>query len=923
MNGEDTMTSRRELAGTWCARLLRTSIWSAKRCVLTLATIGLLVDAATSQLKISAPSNQVIAGQSVQLVVTSPGGADVTSAPETIYLTSNETVGNVSGTGLVSTYVPGRLTVSVANVDFGSPTLAAQSGEIELLVGLPGDADYDGLPDAYETTFGLNPLSGVDAATDLDGDGLLNFEEHTLGTNPATADSDGDGHTDGLEVFDGTNPLSPDPFVVLDDKWVLMLNGQVVQPNADGVFSLRNIALADTSPTDFWSDTCFRVTGVRLVDGLPTEYLWSPPFRLRDDLTTLLTDFTVSNAPGYFSPESIAASLADTDGVISVLQSTSMVVSGRYVRPSGPPIVTILDPSPLYPVCVGDFGTPPTMRFVSSNPAIASIDDLGIVRGHSPGRAHLTVEFEGNLAITEVRVAPPGDPLTTIRGFVQLEDGTPVSGATIKVTQGANTLTTLSQSIGGQLGRFEIPGALSIAQPIQQGQAAKIQALVEVTVAGQPLRGISPLVDATPGGVTDMGVIVASAGGGGFRDYALTVPRNWVGSTALSLQINSRDYSVVQVRAPGIGFQQQIVTQPNGLYEVQLPLSLELTGSEIVESKGITVSATKDVHVSLVNRRPTTSEVFTALPTASLGFSYRVMSHRPADGSSTFAVLAIEDNTQVQITTTAATPNHPAGAMFLVDLNAYDAYQVQSSLGDLTGSIVTASKPIAVFGANRCARVPDTQDFCDYLVEQLPPTPAWGTQFSAVPLSGRLNGDTWRFLASELDTTITIDGPGAAQQQLHLTNAGDFVQLNLPGFQTISSNKPILAAQFANGTAFDNQPGDPMMMLVAANTQWLSSYVFSTPTAGFNTHYVNIVAPVAIAQAGQVLLDGVSVPSGAFTTLPGGQFAAARRTLTAGKHRLSSLNSTAPLGAQVYGFAGAPNHEGYGFPAALSLPIGH
>jgi hypothetical protein len=83
---------------------------------------------------------------------------------------------------------------------------------------------------------------------------------------------------------------------------------------------------------------------------------------------------------------------------------------------------------------------------------------------------------------------------------------------------------------------------------------------------------------------------------------------------------------------------------------------------------------------------------------------------------------------------------------------------------------------------------------------------------------------------------------------------------------------------------------------------------------------VNIVAPLALAQAGQVLLDGVSVPSGAFTTLPGGQFAAARRTLTAGKHRLSA---PAPLGAQVYGFAGAPNHEGYGFPAALSLPIGH
>lgn len=116
------------------------------------------------------------------------------------------------------------------------------------------DTDMDGLPDLWETLYGLNPNSadGNDgAAGDPDGDGLTNaleFDPHktkpnvadtdgdtlsdgaevnthhtnptvvdtdsdsvpdgqevTLGSNPTLVDSDGDGATDGTEVANGTN----------------------------------------------------------------------------------------------------------------------------------------------------------------------------------------------------------------------------------------------------------------------------------------------------------------------------------------------------------------------------------------------------------------------------------------------------------------------------------------------------------------------------------------------------------------------------------------------------------------------------------------------------------------------------------------------------------------------------------------------
>ncbi|PXA05326.1 hypothetical protein DDZ13_00225 [Coraliomargarita sinensis] len=101
--------------------------------------------------------------------------------------------------------------VAWSRPDVGSPREVISAPYLLSWLPDPDDQDDDGLPDAWEMQYGLDPsdasapLEG--AYRDFDADGLSNFQEMNLQSDPSARDTDGDGYWDGIEHLEETSIL--------------------------------------------------------------------------------------------------------------------------------------------------------------------------------------------------------------------------------------------------------------------------------------------------------------------------------------------------------------------------------------------------------------------------------------------------------------------------------------------------------------------------------------------------------------------------------------------------------------------------------------------------------------------------------------------------------------------------------------------
>ncbi len=268
----------------------------------------------------------------------------------------------------------------------------------------------------------------------------------------------------------------------LDETWTVTANGQSVQVNPDGSFSIPNIAAPDLfgadgpgSGPDSLSDDYIRLVGHRTLNG-QTMYVFSEPFQIRLGQPFVIQDLTFTSTPPPM-PVSLEVTMPLT--VIGVGETTQLTVSG-ILADGEQADLTAHEQRTVYR---------------TSNRAIARVDRNGLVTGLGPGRVFITCVNEGAVAVRRIRVGTGLLP-TTVEGFVQFV-GIPVENAVVSTDLGDTGVTDST-------GFF----SLAVDVPAQDGLAISVSAVIS---GFDHHRRVADL-EVFPGGVTDVGIIALEPG---------------------------------------------------------------------------------------------------------------------------------------------------------------------------------------------------------------------------------------------------------------------------------------------------------------------------------------------------------------------------------------------------------------------------
>jgi hypothetical protein len=373
--------------------------------------------------------------------------------------------------------------------------------------------------------------------------------------------------------------------------------------------------------------------------------------------------------------------------------------------------------------------------------------------------------------------------------------------------------------------------------------------------------------------------------------------------------------------------------------------------NETVALQSVHVEAEDDVTVYALNQATLTSEAFMVLPTDALSDDYMVVAYNsdvrmsgnvpgPNTTPSQFVVVASEDSTIVDITPSVGTVKNRTRETVSIRLDQGESYLVQADprmgfLTDLTGSIVRASKPVAVFGGQQRAIVPiaqvDNLGSRDCLIEQMTPIRTWGKSAYITPFARSSNEvnigtDLYRVVAAFDSTEVFVDG-NLAQMLMR----GQYMERPLVQAHVITTSNPTSTVQYkktagiGGGTDITRR-GDPAMMLVPPAEQFMNQYRFISIQAYifdfvggriqpvdsvYLEQWLNVVIPTV--SLGSLVLDGVPIDQTKFLPIGNSAYSWAKLPMRDGVHEIKADTN---FGIYVYGYGDA---NSYGYIGGMSF----
>ncbi|MFH1049924.1 MAG: T9SS type A sorting domain-containing protein [bacterium] len=449
----------------------------------------------------------------------------------------------------------------------------------------------------------------------------------------------------------------------------------------------------------------------------------------------------------------------------------------------------------------------------------------------------------------------------------------------------------------------------------------------------------------------------------GTEFYFTFIPAWESNNDDLIIYISSQVRTKVTIDVEGKGYSKSQYTIPNDIIEFTLvpwigqphrrtPWEPPET-DQVWKNAAVHIISDDPIICYGVTRYQYTSDGFLILPVNTLGKEYIVASY--ADGgnnssqwfTSYTGISAAYDKTKVFFTMGGTDWSRTAGGLqpgqtSNWSLNKGDVLLI-GSLGqgsDLSGSKVSADKPVSVVSGNFCAYVPTNCGCCDVIEEMEIPTYAWGTEYHVTNIVNRNKNSMVKVFAKEAQTKIYRDH----QQMGFIRIAGGIEQNGYLHFRAdegtvrplvISGDKPIGVTQFNSGQLDDNIVSDPFQMVLVPVEQYQTDITFHTPGIkggfGFPHNYINLCYEAT--EAGNLpddlmfaqfvggefewvsMKDMSPSPGNPFHKIEGGKNFYSKTLLLPGDG-VYKLKANDPFQVYSYGFS---TFDSYGFPASVSL----
>jgi len=358
------------------------------------------------------------------------------------------------------------------------------------------------------------------------------------------------------------------------------------------------------------------------------------------------------------------------------------------------------------------------------------------------------------------------------------------------------------------------------------------------------------------------------------------------GTPSMTIYISSDVQTNFKVEIFGGTILQTGTISAGEVISVNIPNNYFIDNEGLFNNRAIRVTSEKPVVVYSYITRSAASGATLCLPVNVLGREYYSVNFtqesNELNSNSYFNIIAVEDNTTVEITPSADTKNGwKANITYSVNLNKGQIYQVLGYTPDVSGVDLTGSrirsvasgtggcKRIAVFSGSGKIRIPASNcpfNSSDNLYQQLYPTGTWGKKYLTIPSKNNPN-NYYRVIKADPSAAVYVNGT--------LVPSSSFVNNTYYEFfngspNEIVSDKPVSVAQYFTTQGCDGNssfaPYDPDMIILNPveqninNVTLVNSNLFAVSTNQYpHQHHIHVIMKNGDTGISSFQLDGVKV----------------------------------------------------------------